>query len=94
VAGCCECGDEPSGSCPTELVTTAAISQCCIFLVPRSKIPLRLTSDLASHSEQATEAVHMRADCCKSIVGPRRTVCIFHASRRHGNASIQFQAMP
>jgi hypothetical protein len=22
VAGCCECGDEPSGSCATELVTT------------------------------------------------------------------------
>jgi hypothetical protein len=22
VAGCCECGDEPSGSCPTELVIT------------------------------------------------------------------------
>jgi hypothetical protein len=21
VAGCCECGDEPSGSCATELVT-------------------------------------------------------------------------
>jgi hypothetical protein len=21
VAGCCECGDEPSGSCPTELVS-------------------------------------------------------------------------
>jgi hypothetical protein len=25
VAGCCECGDEPSGSCATELVSHIAI---------------------------------------------------------------------
>jgi hypothetical protein len=25
VAGCCECGDEPSGSCATELVSTTSI---------------------------------------------------------------------
>jgi hypothetical protein len=29
VAGCCECGDEPSGSCATELVIT-------IFSLPTS----------------------------------------------------------
>jgi hypothetical protein len=27
VAGCCECGDEPSGSCATELV-----SYICIYI--------------------------------------------------------------
>jgi hypothetical protein len=26
VAGCCECGDEPSGSCPTELVSLASVT--------------------------------------------------------------------
>jgi hypothetical protein len=26
VAGCCECGDEPSGSCATELVSCAALN--------------------------------------------------------------------
>jgi hypothetical protein len=25
VAGCCECGDEPSGSCATELVSYCGI---------------------------------------------------------------------
>jgi hypothetical protein len=25
VAGCCECGNEPSGSCATELVSTQAL---------------------------------------------------------------------
>jgi hypothetical protein len=29
VAGCCECGDEPSGSCATELVRYLFI---CIFI--------------------------------------------------------------
>jgi hypothetical protein len=28
VAGCCECGDEPSGSCATELVRVNSISEC------------------------------------------------------------------
>jgi hypothetical protein len=27
VAGCCECGDEPSGSCATELVSSCAVSR-------------------------------------------------------------------
>jgi hypothetical protein len=27
VAGCCECGDEPSGSCATELVRNTT---CCL----------------------------------------------------------------
>jgi hypothetical protein len=27
VAGCCECGDEPSGSCATELVVSKAKDQ-------------------------------------------------------------------
>jgi hypothetical protein len=27
VAGCCECGDEPSGSCATELVNTSTGSE-------------------------------------------------------------------
>jgi hypothetical protein len=26
VAGCCECGDEPSGSCATELVVVVVVS--------------------------------------------------------------------
>jgi hypothetical protein len=28
VAGCCECGDEPSGSCATELVRSMSSSFC------------------------------------------------------------------
>jgi hypothetical protein len=28
VAGCCECGDEPSGSCTTELVRNQTKYQC------------------------------------------------------------------
>jgi hypothetical protein len=32
VAGCCECGDEPSGSCATELVSYY-ISLCFHFLI-------------------------------------------------------------
>jgi hypothetical protein len=28
VASCCECGDEPSGSCATELVTCSEITNC------------------------------------------------------------------
>jgi hypothetical protein len=27
VAGCCECGDEPSGSCATELVSQLAVAR-------------------------------------------------------------------
>jgi hypothetical protein len=27
VSGCCECGDEPSGSCPTELVSLTHAEQ-------------------------------------------------------------------
>jgi hypothetical protein len=38
VAGCCECGDEPSGSCATELVRTATkqkvTKQGSVRLVP------------------------------------------------------------
>jgi hypothetical protein len=29
VAGCCECGDEPSGSCATELVSYLLRNQRC-----------------------------------------------------------------
>jgi hypothetical protein len=35
VAGCCECGDEPSGSCATELVSLSIILicwNCMLFL--------------------------------------------------------------
>jgi hypothetical protein len=28
VAGCCECGDEPSGSCATELVSCVCVCLC------------------------------------------------------------------
>jgi hypothetical protein len=28
VAGCCECGDEPSGSCVTELVSRSSSFSC------------------------------------------------------------------
>jgi hypothetical protein len=40
VAGCCECGDEPLGSCATELVslgiysTNVALSFCYIIVLP------------------------------------------------------------
>jgi hypothetical protein len=30
VAGCCECGDEPSGSCATELVSWLVM---CVFFI-------------------------------------------------------------
>jgi hypothetical protein len=29
VAGCCECGDEPSGSCATELVNICLVRIFC-----------------------------------------------------------------
>jgi hypothetical protein len=35
VAGCCECGDEPSGSCATELV-----SRLSLTIVSRRKITI------------------------------------------------------
>jgi hypothetical protein len=49
VAGCCECGDEPSGSCATELVSygvmpvidasrpqsSRSINECCLWFVSR-----------------------------------------------------------
>jgi hypothetical protein len=31
VAGCCECGDEPSGSCATELVSIQSVSQKLLY---------------------------------------------------------------
>jgi hypothetical protein len=34
VAGCCECGDEPSGSCATELVS----SESCSFLKQKESL--------------------------------------------------------
>jgi hypothetical protein len=36
VAGCCECGDEPSGSCATELVGLKALK----LDTPISRTPL------------------------------------------------------
>jgi hypothetical protein len=33
VAGCCECGDEPSGSCATELVSWLTQTRCVFFEV-------------------------------------------------------------
>jgi hypothetical protein len=34
VAGCCECGDEPSGSCATELVSCIKMcSSYCAILI-------------------------------------------------------------
>jgi hypothetical protein len=41
VAGCCECGDEPSGSCATELVSIAVTAHPqylivnCLGVTPR-----------------------------------------------------------
>jgi hypothetical protein len=34
VAGCCECGDEPSGSCATELVSIIQNIYCVVFQLP------------------------------------------------------------
>jgi hypothetical protein len=34
VAGCCECGDVPSGSCATELVSKLVTLQFCLPLRP------------------------------------------------------------
>jgi hypothetical protein len=31
MAGCCECGDEPSGSCATELVSSLFPCMCSVF---------------------------------------------------------------
>jgi hypothetical protein len=42
VAGCCECGDEPSGSCATELVSRIPYpysSTRCNILLNRSSAP-------------------------------------------------------
>jgi hypothetical protein len=40
VAGCCECGDEPSGSCATELVSSLLSEMHYVFTV-RSNYPPR-----------------------------------------------------
>jgi hypothetical protein len=39
VAGCCECGDEPSGSCATELVS-------CVFAVDKTALKEQNTASL------------------------------------------------
>jgi hypothetical protein len=36
VAGCCECGDEPLGSCATELVSSVLVFTCVSLLVVRA----------------------------------------------------------
>jgi hypothetical protein len=37
VAGCCECGDEPSGSCATELVKSLMMPVCAVCFVTTAK---------------------------------------------------------
>jgi hypothetical protein len=32
VAGCCECGDEPSGSCATELVVVVVVVVVILYI--------------------------------------------------------------
>jgi hypothetical protein len=44
VAGCCACGDEPSGSCDTELV----VSQC-VSLDTETQIVHLLTAVVVDH---------------------------------------------
>jgi hypothetical protein len=41
VAGCCECGDEPSGSCATELVTLLLLTLSLGLILPHDKCPFR-----------------------------------------------------
>jgi hypothetical protein len=38
VAGCCECGDEPSGSCATELVSGARKFSVCASDMREKKV--------------------------------------------------------
>jgi hypothetical protein len=40
VAGCCECGDEPSGSCATELLLLLLLSRVTGFLSSMVLLPL------------------------------------------------------
>jgi hypothetical protein len=40
VAGCCECGDEPSGSCATELVSSKTTKGPIVFTESNLKINL------------------------------------------------------
>jgi hypothetical protein len=39
VAGCCECGDEPSGSCATELVRRKLITPLFFYKPPLTVAP-------------------------------------------------------
>jgi hypothetical protein len=51
VTGCCEHGDEPSGSGNKELVSQSVSKSVCLFVVSWSDIPERmlLDSDLLMH---------------------------------------------
>jgi hypothetical protein len=44
VAGCCECGDEPSGSCATELVISGNLPAELPFAIEVCGFPLPLPS--------------------------------------------------
>jgi hypothetical protein len=48
VAGCCECGDEPSGSCATELVTVG-ISYEKAYLTCRTSLECAVSICLSAH---------------------------------------------
>jgi hypothetical protein len=47
-AGCCECGDEPSGSCATELVTRVLMPRNVPLAVALSRQTNRRGAALAS----------------------------------------------
>jgi hypothetical protein len=47
VAGCCECGDEPSGSCATELVM-------------RKEAFLDYFKEISHHLHEGTEKTHKK----------------------------------
>jgi hypothetical protein len=65
VAGCCECGDEPSGSCATELVEL--VIKCVMY---NSKILLSpyyiypVLSFLRHWGEETTTKVALRTTQC------------------------------
>jgi uncharacterized protein (DUF983 family) len=52
VAGCCECGDEPSGSCATELVSYLSLCSVvfvCMFCIFMTYSTSRCHSNLWIH---------------------------------------------
>jgi hypothetical protein len=52
VAGCCECGDEPSGSCATELVSSSEGTAKVLCWRPKSTGSKQLQIFMNNHTQR------------------------------------------